>query len=118
VSHVNEPVAVLRNVAETSGNHWLGIELVGKGHRDVVGTRVVIECGGHAQARFAKGGGSYASASDPRHVFGLGKDKGEDLKLTVYWSWGKEQQFKIPAVDCYWRLEEGSDIPQAPRPVR
>src|SRR5262249_17821213 len=31
----NEPVALLRNVADTAGNHWLGVELAGKGHRDV-----------------------------------------------------------------------------------
>jgi hypothetical protein len=105
--NLNEPVAVLRNLAETTGNHWLGIELVGKDRRDVVGTRIVLESGGRKQARFAKGGGSYASSGDRRHVFGLGKDAGEGLKVTVNWSWGKDQEFTIPAVDRYWRLQQG-----------
>ena len=61
ISHLNEPVAVLRNVGG-AGNHWLGVQLVGKDHADVVGARVVLEAGGRKQTRFAKGGGSYASS--------------------------------------------------------
>jgi hypothetical protein len=106
--NLNEPVAVLRNIADTGVNHWLGIELAGKKGRDIVGSRVVLDSGGRQQARFATGGGSYASSGDRRLVFGLGPDKGEGLKLTVYWSWGKEEQFKVPAVDRYCRLEEGT----------
>ena len=34
VSHVNEPVALLRNEADTRGNHWLGIALAGRDHAD------------------------------------------------------------------------------------
>src|SRR5262249_33427574 len=45
VSHMNEPVAVLKNVAPGE-NHWLGLELAGKDHGDVVGAKVVVEAGG------------------------------------------------------------------------
>jgi hypothetical protein len=72
VSHLNEPVALLRNEAGTCGRHWLGVQLQGAGHRDVVGARVILEAGGRRQTRFAKGGGSYFSSPDRRHVFGLG----------------------------------------------
>jgi hypothetical protein len=112
VSHLNEPVAVLRNVAVTGGNHWLGIDLAGKDRADVVGARVVLECGGRKQTRFAQGGGSYASSGDRRHVFGLGADPGEDLTLTVTWPSGARQEYKVPAVDRYWRLVEGSPEPE------
>ena len=72
LNHMNESAAVLRNVAAKE-NHWLGVQLAGAGHADVVGARVVLEAGGRKQTRFAKGGGSYASSSDRRLVFGLGK---------------------------------------------
>jgi hypothetical protein len=112
VSHMNEPVAVLRNVADTGNNHWLGVELARPKNADLVGARVVMEVAGRQQTRFAKGGGSYLSSGDRRHVFGLGPNKGEDLKLKVVWPSGKEQEYKIPAVDKYWRLVEGTEAPQ------
>ncbi len=106
VSHVNTPVAVLHNVADTAGNHWLGVELVGKEHRDVVGARISLEAGGRTQWRFAKGGGSYASARDPRHVFGLGKE-GKAGKLTVHWPDGTKQEWTGLGVGAYYRLTQG-----------
>jgi hypothetical protein len=115
ISHINDPVAILHNVADTSGNHWLGIELEGKDHACVVGARVVLTSGGRTQTRFAFGGGSYASATDYRHVFGLGPDKGEGLELAVVWPSGKEQRFKVPAIDRYWKLVEGVAEPQKPK---
>jgi hypothetical protein len=108
ISHLNQPVAVLRNVADTGGNHWLGVVLARPGNADVVGARLEIEVGGRKQTRFAKGGGSYLSSGDRRHLFGLGKDSGEGLKVKVSWPSGKEQEYKIPAVDRYWRLVEGT----------
>jgi hypothetical protein len=108
VIHTNEPVAVLRNEADTKGHNWLGVELAGRDHRDVVGAKVVLEAGGRKQTRFATGGGSYASASDRRLVFGLGT-AGRVEKLTVVWPDGKEQEVKDLKLDRYYRLTEGSD---------
>ncbi len=108
VIHTNEPVAILRNEADTVGRHWLGLELVGKNHRDVVGAKIVLEAGGRKQTRFLQGGGSYASSSDRRHVFGLGTAERID-KLTVTWPNGKEQSFGELKLDRYYRLTEGSD---------
>jgi enediyne biosynthesis protein E4 len=105
ISHINEPVVILRNEAPTR-NHWLGIALAGKDNRDVVGAKLTLEVGGRRLTRFAQGGGSYLSSSDRRHVFGLG---GADKvgRLTVAWPWGKEEHWDGLAVDRYWRLEEG-----------
>jgi hypothetical protein len=108
VIHTNEPVAILRNEADTQGRHWLGIELAGKAHRDVVGAKIVLEAGGRKQTRFLVGGGSYASSSDRRHVFGLGTAGSID-KLTVTWPNGKEQSFGDLKLDGYYRLTEESD---------
>lgn len=105
ISNLNEPVALLRGVGG-SGKHWLGVELAGKGHRDVVGAEIVLEAAGRTQRRFAQGGGSYASANDPRHVFGLG-DADKIDRLTVTWPRGATQEWKDLKVDRYWRLGEG-----------
>jgi hypothetical protein len=106
--HTNEPVALLRNEADTKDNRWLGVELVGKDKRDVVGAKIVLDAGGRQQTRFAHGGGSYASSSDRRHVFGLGT-AGRIDKLKVIWPDGKEQEFGKLELDRYYRLTEGSD---------
>ncbi len=105
--HVNEPVAVLRNVA-AADTHWLGVELRGKGHADVVGARVQIEAGGRTQVRFARGGGSYASSGDRRLVFGLG-EVGRVDNLTVVWPDGTKQEWTDPPADRYHRLNAGAN---------
>lgn len=95
----------------TGGNaaRWLGVELAGKDGADVVGARVVLEAGGRTQTRFAKGGGSYASSCDRRHVFGLGKDKVD--RVTVIWPNGQRQQSTDLAPGRYHRFTQGQDKP-------
>jgi enediyne biosynthesis protein E4 len=105
VSHMNEPVAVLRNVAP-EGHHWLGVQLVGAGHANVVGARVVVEAGGRKQTRFSRGGGSYASSGDGRLVFGLGQAERID-KLSVIWPDGKQQEWTGLGLDRYHVLVQG-----------
>jgi hypothetical protein len=106
VSHMNEPVAVLRNVAPEAGGHWLGVQLAGADHADVVGARVILEAGGRKQTRFARGGCSYASSGDRRLVFGLGQSKTID-KLSVIWPDGKPQEWTGLAPDRYHVLAQG-----------
>jgi hypothetical protein len=105
VSHMNEPVTVLRNVAPKD-HHWLGVQLAGKDHADIVGARVVLEAGGRQQTRFARGGGSYASSSDRRLVFGLGQTERID-KLSVIWPDGQQQEWTGLPLDRYHVLVQG-----------
>jgi RNA polymerase sigma factor (sigma-70 family) len=109
ISHLNEPAVLLRNEA---GGHFLGIELVGKGFRDITGVRVVVEAGEQRWTRFVTGGGSYLSSGDRRLLFGLG-DRERIDRLTVTWGPGREQQWtgKQLRLDRYWRLLEGKDQP-------
>jgi hypothetical protein len=107
ISHVNEPVAILRNVSG-SGNHWLGVGLAGADHADVVGARIILEAGGRKQTRFAKGGGSYASSPDRRHVFGLGATDRID-RLSVLWPNGQEQRWTGLRSDRYYALTQGQN---------
>jgi hypothetical protein len=105
IVHLNEPVVLLHNEAATD-NHWLGVELVGRENADVAGTRLVLELGGRKQTRFAKGGGSYASSGDRRHVFGLG-DATKIDRLTVIWPNGEQQSWNDLTIDGYHRLPQG-----------
>ena len=113
VSHLNEPVAVLRNAAPTALRHWVGVELVCEKGRCPVGARVVIETAGGRQTKFVKGGGSFASTNDARLVFGLGADTKID-KLTVFWPLGKSHAIQGVTPGGYWKVTEGE--PGAKKP--
>jgi hypothetical protein len=109
ISNVNNPVVILRNVAAPScKTTWLGVRLVGRTDRDVVGSTVILECAGRKRTRFAKGGGSYLSASDSRILFGLSGAKAAD-RVTVRWSWGETQTWENLEANRYWELHEGED---------
>src|SRR5262249_7004434 len=105
ISHVNEPVAVLRGVGG-QGCHWLGVQLVGTDRACVVGARVELRVGKLTLTRFAKGGGSYLSSGDRRLVFGLGKE-GQPGRLTVTWPDGTRQHFDGLAADRYHQIIQG-----------
>jgi len=107
ISHLNEPIRLLRNEAPWS-HHWLGIELAGRDRRDIVGAKIALAAGGRTQTRFAQGGGSYMSANDRRHIFGLG-DAERAGRVTVTWPSGQKQHWDGLANDRYWRLIEGQD---------
>jgi hypothetical protein len=108
VSHLNEPVAILRNVVPTD-NHWVGFELVGEKFRDVVGGKIVVKAGGETYTRFVKAGASYGSANDPRHVVGIAKATRAQT-VTVHWPNGKAQEWADLAADRYWKLTEGEPV--------
>jgi hypothetical protein len=105
ITHLNEPAALLRNDPDVPRHHWLGLELIGRNHRDIAGARVAVEAGGRRLTRFAKGGGSYLSASDRRILIGLGLAERVE-RVTVHWPWGEEQRWDGLALDRYWRLVE------------
>jgi hypothetical protein len=109
ISHVNEPVTILRNESK-SGHHWLGVVLADREHRDTVGAKLTLEVGDRKLTRFARGGGSYLSSGDRRHLFGLGP-AGTVGRLTVAWPWGETQSWDGLAVDRYWEVSAGE--PQA-----
>jgi hypothetical protein len=112
INHTNEPVAVLRGIGG-QGRHWIGIELEGKDHACVVGAMATFATENATQTRFAKGGGSYASACDQRLLFGLGDEKAG--KLTIRWADGKQEKFNGLAVDRYYRIVQGSGKAESPR---
>ena len=57
--------------------------------------------------RRAHADGSYASASDPRVLVGLGTATGP-LKVQVAWPDGKQETFANVAIDTWTTLKQGS----------
>jgi hypothetical protein len=112
VSHIDSPVALLRNqgAANAMTTRWLGIKLVGRKNRDVVGSTATLELiGGRTLTAFIKGGGSYLSANDQRLVFGLG-DSSAAGRLTVKWAWGETQRWEGLELSGYYELREGEPM--------
>jgi enediyne biosynthesis protein E4 len=105
ISHLNDAVTLLRN-EDASEHHWLGLELIGKDHADVVGAKLTLEVDGRRLTHFAKGGASYLSSCDRRHLIGLG-DASKVGRLTVVWPSGQEQSWDALAADRYWQLVAG-----------
>ena len=107
--HVNEPAAVLRN--EAPAGRWLGVKLVGRDRRDVVGAAVTLQAGDRTLSRFARAGRSYLSHPDDRLLFGLGD--AAVGRLTVRWPAGEPrvEHFDGRAADRYHTIEQGTGTP-------
>ena len=88
-----------------SRNHWVGLRLVGKSGRDMLGAYVeVVTAANKVLRRRVRTDGSYLSANDPRVLVGLGSIA--NLKLVrVRWPDGTSEEFKDVAVDKYTTLK-------------
>ena len=108
ISNNNEAPVLLRNHVG-SGNHWLGLRLVGKkANIDAVGARVMYQAGDLKQSRMKVGGGSYLSSHDPRLVLGIGKRAKIDW-LEIDWPQpsGLKQRLTELPIDRYITIHEG-----------
>jgi len=95
---------------------WIGFRLLGgEPARDQLGAVVELELeGGRRLRRRARTDGSYASASDPRVLVGLG-DGGSTIRtLTVRWPSGRIETFPPPPPNAYATLVEGRGRAAAP----
>ncbi len=103
-----------------SGNHWMGLKLVGRpSGRDMLGARVaVLLSQGPALWRRVRTDGSYASANDPRVLVGLGNTTQVEA-VRVYWPDGRTEEWKQVSIDTYSELHQGSgtrlSLPPDPR---
>ena len=108
----SEPSRLLINQVG-SKNNWLGLRLVGKAMpRDMFGAWVELrQPGGPTLWRRVHADGSYASANDPRLLFGLG-DRPTDVSVRVVWPSGLVETFPDLAVEQYRTLVEGTGQPE------
>jgi hypothetical protein len=105
---VNGGAPVLLHNRCGSGNHWLGVKLVGTNcNRDAIGARLTWSAGGVTRSRLKNSGGSYLSSHDPRDVLGLGSATKLDW-LEIKWPLpsGKVQRIADLPVDRYLTITE------------
>jgi hypothetical protein len=106
VANDNGPVKLLINNVG-SRKHWIGVRVVGRNGRDIVGARVgVVRVDGLTLWRRARADGSYASANDPRVLVGLG-ETGTIAAVRVEWPGGTREEWTDVPVDRYTTLKEG-----------
>jgi hypothetical protein len=90
-----------------SRNHWLGLRLVDRHGRDALGARVeILRPGTGALWRRVRSDGSYASASDPRIVAGLGSITGP-VTLRAHWPDASIEEWRDVAIDRWTTLTQG-----------
>jgi enediyne biosynthesis protein E4 len=107
VTNNNGPVRLLLNQIGDR-NHWLGLRLVGKNGRDMLGARVeVVITTNHVLHRRTHTDGSYLSASDPRVVVGLG-NVAQVESVRVQWPDGSFEEWRAPTIDRYITLKQGT----------
>jgi hypothetical protein len=112
VANNQGPARIYRNDSDPA--HWLGIELRGgDGRPQSLGASAWREAAPRSRKR-AGTDGSYASASDPRLLFGLGSDTSRQFVL-VQWPDGTVQRFGPLDVDRYHLLARG-DLPVTGEP--
>jgi hypothetical protein len=105
VGNNNGRVRLLLN--QSPRKHWIGLRLRDRSGRDMVGARVEIRRPGVPSLwRRARSDGSYASASDPRILAGLG-ESAEAPEVRVVWPSGLEETW-IVQIDRYTTLTEGT----------
>ena len=103
--NVGEPPVLLRNDGGNK-NHWLGIRLVGtKSNHDGIGAKVTLTAAGRRRTKQRLGGTSYASASDPRLLFGLGASARID-EVEVRWPSGQVSTLKNVSANQYLTIKE------------
>ena len=110
---VGERPRLLRN---DGGNRqrWLGVRLVGaRSNRDGVGARGTVTAGGRSATKVRAGGTSYASASDPRLLFGLGEAVGP-ARVEVSWPSGLVDVVIAVVGSRYITVREGLGTAAAP----
>jgi hypothetical protein len=100
IAVLDDAPVILRNQGTT--NHWLGIDLPGRG----IGARVTVTgLSGQKQIYDVSSAGSYLSSNDPRILVGLGNARGV-RSIEVKWPSGKVQSIANPAIDKYLRIVE------------
>ncbi len=106
ISNNGGPARLLVNQVG-SRSSWIGLRVLVAPGRDAHGARIRLHAGGdqHPRTRSVDTGGSYASANDPRVVFGLGTDVSaatlERFRLEVFWPGGQQRE-------CFTDLEAGT----------
>jgi len=106
VSVLNGPAELFHNISET-GNHWILLKLSGtKSNRMAIGAQIKLTAAdGSVQWNEVTTAVGYASSSDPRVHFGLGKNK-RIREIEIRWPSGIRQVLADQDVDRILAIEE------------
>ncbi len=119
IANNNGPARLLRNEAGHN-QAWLGLRLVNPElKRDAVGARVALELAdGRKLWRRVRSDGSFASANDPRILFGLGSvdRKPKVRRAHVFWPDGSSEIWSAPPLGRYTTLHKGEGTQPEPEP--
>jgi hypothetical protein len=90
---------------------WLGIRAVSGEGRDALGALVgIVSKEGVTQWRRVRADGSYASANDPRVLFGLGESQ-DVARVRVRWPSGRTDEWPLTATNQWLTLQERGAVP-------
>lgn len=104
VTNNNGPARLFLNQVG-NGNHWLGLRVVGKAGRDMLGARVeILVSKDRVLRRRVRTDGGYLSANDPRVLVGLGRETRVPL-VRVRWPDGTVEEWNDIPVDKYSTLK-------------
>ena len=89
-------------------NHWLGLRVIGKSGRDMLGAHIeIVVSEKNVLRRRARTDGSYLSANDPRVIVGLGSASHVQT-VRVLWPDGSIEEWKSLEADRYVSLKQGT----------
>jgi enediyne biosynthesis protein E4 len=116
INNLEGPPTLLRNVLKND-NQWIEFRLIGgdKSPRDAIGAKIFLSGCGMKQRGDVLSGGSFASSSDPRVLFGLGSCKKID-DLEVDWPNGEKQKISIASINTIITISQKGGITQVSRP--
>ena len=107
VTALNQSPALLMN--ETLAGHWLQLKLDGReSNRSALGARVTARAAGRVQVAWVANSVGYASASDLRVHFGLGKAVRVE-EIQIEWPSGQVQTMRDVAADQILRIVESTN---------
>jgi hypothetical protein len=106
LSVLNGPAKILHNISDNA-NHWILLKLVGtKSNRMGIGSQIRMEAqDGSVQWNEATTAVGYASSSDPRVHFGLGRNK-RIRSIEIRWPSGIEQSLRDVQADQVLTVKE------------
>ena len=106
VSAIGDHAELLYNTT-TNNNHWILLQTIGvKSNRDGIGTRIKLTGeSGLVQYNHVTTAGSFASSSDKRVHFGLGRDT-RIKEIELRWPSGRTQVLRNVKVDQVLKITE------------
>ena len=106
VSAIGDHAELLYNTT-TNNNHWILLQTIGvKSNRDGIGTRIKLTGeSGLVQYNHVTTAGSFASSSDNRVHFGLGRDT-RIKEIELRWTSGRTQVLQNVKVDQILKITE------------